>query len=281
MKAEITTITPEQAEKMLRGNTNNRTLRERLVNRYAHDMENGDWLPNGEAIVMNGRTLIDGQHRLHACVKSGVPFKTVLVTGVSLDAVYTIDTGAARNLSDILSLNGVNDSRSVAGVITMGWLWDNGKYVGANVTPSISDLMRWFESNPGVEAALESVRLLRPAPFRVRFASMATVALKARQHGLTEEMDNFIDSVVTGTNLDQLDAAYHLRNLFLTQATAHKKLPPRDVHARIIKAWNAHIMGEEMGALIWKSRGQRRWREPFPVMVDADGNPISFVPADD
>lgn len=281
MKAEITTITPEQAEKMLRGNTKNRNMRDRLVEKYALDMASGNWLPNGEAIVMNGRTLIDGQHRLQACIKANTPFRTVLVTGVSLDALHTINTGASRNLSDVLRMNGAEDSRSVAAVVTTGWYWDNGRLSGSHITPSISGLLRWYTENPGVESALDAVRPMRPAPLKVRWAAMAAVIMKAHQHGMRDAADEFIASIISGAGLAETESVFHLRNLLLTQATAHKKLPTTDLHARIVKAWNAYILGEEMGSLLWKSRGSRKFREKFPVMVDEHGNAISYVPADD
>lgn len=54
-------ITPRIAKTMLSHNTGNRPLRKAVVQRYATDMENGDWQDNGDPIRFdtNGR-LIDG-----------------------------------------------------------------------------------------------------------------------------------------------------------------------------------------------------------------------------
>jgi hypothetical protein len=96
--ANWTTITPKMAITMLeeskKSGGRNRNLRDRAVTRYADDMIAGRWQDNGQPIVFNGSAMIlDGQHRLHAIVKSGIPQRTLVVRGVEGDAMLTIDTG--------------------------------------------------------------------------------------------------------------------------------------------------------------------------------------------
>lgn len=280
MKAEITTITPEHAAKLLRGNTNNRKMRRSLVERYARDMGEGRWIPNGEAVVVNGRTLIDGQHRLQACIESGAPFQTVFVSGVSLDAVSTIDTGAGRTFSDVLKMHGVADHNSIAGIVRFGWGWDQGNLY-RTLNPSTLELSEWLDMNPEVHEALAIVGPARNNPLRAKASSLACVVLKSIQNGHREDAVAFIDQMISGANLSEYDAVFHLRNLFINQATSHKKLSRVDIHARIIKAWNYYILGEECGKLIWKNRGARKYREAFPAMVDGNGAAISHIFSDD
>lgn len=51
-------------------------------------MRNGNWKANGEAIKFSstGR-LLDGQHRLRACVKEQVPFTTLVIRGLEDEAM--------------------------------------------------------------------------------------------------------------------------------------------------------------------------------------------------
>ena len=96
--ATIETITPARAAEMLASNTNNRPLRRALVESYARDMAAGNWKLNGETIIMGrDETLLNGQHRLHACVMANVPFTTLVVYGIERDAVMAMDSGANRN----------------------------------------------------------------------------------------------------------------------------------------------------------------------------------------
>jgi hypothetical protein len=279
MKAEITTITPDQAKRLLKGNTNNRNIREERVRRYARDMQANQWVPNGVAIVMNGRTLIDGQHRLEACVLADVPFKTVYVTGVSPEAFATMDSGASRSLGDVLKMKGEHDPNSLSGAITSGWKWDNGQIPGGRMSPSNSEALVWLEVNPEVREAIKMVTPLRYNPLRAPRSSMGLVVMKAIQAGHDDEIREFVDGLVTGAGLVEGDPILLLRNQLMTNATNHKKMPLIRVFAHIVKAWNAHIADETMGILKWVQRGQKR--EQFPVMVNSIGAPISYIPTEE
>lgn len=75
-------ITPKKAEAYLKSNDiANKPLNMEIVNSIANKIKNGEWDPDGDAIYFtrNGRVLSNGQHRMSAIVKAGVP---VLVTVV-------------------------------------------------------------------------------------------------------------------------------------------------------------------------------------------------------
>lgn len=104
----LVTISPEEAADMLeKSNSHNRHLRESVVYNYARQMQEGRWKYNGDTICISsdGR-LIDGQHRLWACVVSDVPLETVIVRDLDMDTQDTKDSGLARTHADVLSLRG-------------------------------------------------------------------------------------------------------------------------------------------------------------------------------
>ena len=76
------------------GQQKNRKVDDNLVDRYAHQMKKGLWDVNGEGIIIaeSGR-LLNGQHRLHAVIKSGKTIQSVVIYGVEEEAFKTIDTG--------------------------------------------------------------------------------------------------------------------------------------------------------------------------------------------
>lgn len=108
MKTEIMVVTPSVAEKWLAATTfRNRNLSSTVVNRYANDMAKGEWLLNGESIVIDDNgNVIDGQHRLHAVIKSGASVHAVVVRGIDAATFHTIDIGKKRGHSDVLSIAG-------------------------------------------------------------------------------------------------------------------------------------------------------------------------------
>lgn len=116
-------ITPEYAFNILtKHNPLNRCLLDGTVNSYAKQMREGKWKANGEAIIFsetkemvingvkeNTFILLNGQHRLAACAKSGIPFKSLVVRGVPTDAFDSMDTGKVRTGKDALSAAHVFD----------------------------------------------------------------------------------------------------------------------------------------------------------------------------
>lgn len=106
MKFSIEKITPEKASEYLSQNSVNRNISVNTVDKYADDMKNGAWQLNGQPIVFgaSGR-LLDGQHRLSAIAKSGVPVMVAVVRGVD-DSVSVYDVGRARNVLDSLLIEG-------------------------------------------------------------------------------------------------------------------------------------------------------------------------------
>lgn len=121
IKTEIRTVTPEWARQMLEeldaqvaaGKFRQRGVSDRRVAKYAADMKAGNWALNGESIIIdeNGH-LLNGQHRLHAVVKSGVSVKMLVVYNVpemisdKLKTIDTVDTGYARSVACQLRIDG-------------------------------------------------------------------------------------------------------------------------------------------------------------------------------
>jgi hypothetical protein len=92
-------ITPELAKHLL-GTTNhdNRPLKPAHIKMLSTALKNDEWMLNGETIVFSksGR-LLDGQHRLTACINTGKAFQTVIIKGIEDEAAFgTIDTGKLK-----------------------------------------------------------------------------------------------------------------------------------------------------------------------------------------
>lgn len=101
--AEIVQITPEIARELLSLNINNRKMRYCYKDKFTRDMKSGNWGFVGSSIcIAEDGSLVDGQSRLQACVESGEPFFTVLVTGIMLKDTVNIDAGISRTTADAL-----------------------------------------------------------------------------------------------------------------------------------------------------------------------------------
>lgn len=102
---ESVVIGPDQAAVLLSGNTSNRRLRRRTVDRYADIMRRGEWLQTPETIsVGSNGVLLNGQHRLLAVMQSGTQQTFLLVRGVDPAAFRALDRGVPRTVADALDL---------------------------------------------------------------------------------------------------------------------------------------------------------------------------------
>lgn len=149
MQVEIRKITPEVAAALLENNPANRPIRKPHVEALARDMASGRWQVNGDAIRMNcDGSLIDGQHRLSACVKAGVPFETVVISGLPADVRATIDGGVKRTHGDRLSMIGVANANTVASTTKLLAGIATGQGRGVSLTTLEADAI--LRANPGI-----------------------------------------------------------------------------------------------------------------------------------
>lgn len=105
-------VTPDIAESWLAARTDGRQrpLSEPHAVRLANSMTRGKWQESGDAIRFDLEgSLIDGQHRLRACVISGVPFRTLVMRGLELTAFSVIDQGRKRSSGDTFAIMGFSN----------------------------------------------------------------------------------------------------------------------------------------------------------------------------
>lgn len=100
-------VTPQIAKDWLLQNNNNRNLREKVVSILAKEMQEGRWHQTHQGIAFyNDGSLADGQHRLNAIVRSGTTQKFSVTFNLPKESGIGIDTGAAREMHDVLRIIG-------------------------------------------------------------------------------------------------------------------------------------------------------------------------------
>lgn len=277
VKTEMTTISPARAAELLRGNKNNRRASGPLVTRYARDMYAGHWQPNGSAIVLNGDgSLLDGQHRLMACIEAGVAFETLLIRVVSSDAMATIDTGRSRRLSDVLAMRGEKNARTLAAVLRQAMIWGTTvppaiPFRNARSNPSPSELLELLERYP--EARDATLIANRPHPRGMSGGVVGALALNLIVSVDDRAcVDGFFNAVMQGEG-DTSSAAYSLWHSLVKRAGEVNNKPDTSWYlALMIKAWNAQVTGDMPAIWRWRRAGSSA--EQFPILLDLDGEPI-------
>jgi hypothetical protein len=94
-------ITPALAEKYLIKNIQNRNLEGRRVASYIAEMTNGLWKPIPGAIAFDeNENLINGQHTLNACKRSGVAIISEVTRGIPREYCMAMDAGKKKTLTN-------------------------------------------------------------------------------------------------------------------------------------------------------------------------------------
>ena len=99
-------ISPPVAEHILRVyNIGNRPKKPGKINEYADDMLSDKWADTREPIIFSDKPVLrDGQNRLMACVRAGVPFLIQISFGMPDSAFNKMNQGKSRNSGDLLQI---------------------------------------------------------------------------------------------------------------------------------------------------------------------------------
>lgn len=125
MHTTLFRLTPDAAAKFLSNNKSNRPLSKSTISCYVADMLSDNWkLTHQGLLVGRDGVLIDGQHRCHAVVRSGMTIDTLVTFDDALTGPLDVpvDVGTARDKAFILGVS--KREAAVAAFVAkrlMGW----------------------------------------------------------------------------------------------------------------------------------------------------------------
>jgi hypothetical protein len=263
------TITPEMAQEWAERNTRNRPVRYARVARFARDMTAGRWSLNGQTILIaDTGEIIDGQHRIYACIQAGVPFDSFVVTGLPHEVQDTVDTGAARTMGDQFTLHGEANGLLLAAVARWAHLWLNGVRGGkghgpGDADPTHAEMLALLEAEPRLRDAAAWADGARKTfrPVRGSVYGMAWLLFHGKDHLAAE---TFLDGVITGADLSKGHPALAFRNRILTARDTGERHSQFEQLAYFIYAWNAFREDRQLTRLQFPKGGLTPKNFPEP-----------------
>ncbi len=157
-------ITPELAEQWLERNVRNRPMSENTVIAYGLDMLEGRWQHDGAPIRFDtDGNLIDGQHRLKACIDSGVSFEKDVIFGLPPGAILTIDIHRPRTSGHIAAIQGFHNAAcacAIAGLIVLHRRHGIERMNDPRCQPTKTQVVEAARTLPALEEAVVQARLL-------------------------------------------------------------------------------------------------------------------------
>ena len=246
LSTEVMRVTPHIAAEMLKGNGRNRPLSESTVSVYAGAMRRGEWVLNCEPIIFSeDGELNDGQHRLHAVVRSGVAIDLLVVRGASRESFKTIGQGKRRGPSDALAIDGeVNTSALAAGARAYIQYSTTGRAAYEITTPQIIQTVR---DHPELRYWTRCYAGAKPM---TRFPSLiiGLLTVASEKYG-TSKLDTLFEKLASGVGLSEGDPALVLRERFTRIAGMRHSVNLAQAKGFIIKTINAHILGKKITML--------------------------------
>lgn len=268
---QIETITPAIAAEYLKNNTNNRPLKNQWVTDIANMIRRGQWVLDGNPIRFSeDGVLLDGQHRLQAIIRAGIPVQTLVVRGLPKESFKNIDTGRGRSGGDILSIDGCANATAASSSI-LGYLnlqKNNAILYGYRTNSQISNLRcgvskgdivafyrenkelvtRTAEDAKGFGRGYGGVKLF-PASFYGAYI-LYLVLKKGYDYDF---VTNFFKQVITGRDVTN-GTIFLLRNAIINHNSGQrdKLLTARQRVVYLTKTWNAYVTGKELKLLNYR-----------------------------
>lgn len=241
VRVTIMRITPSVAKELLLRNTRNRRLNKKHHEHLQRIMKMGDWFMNGEAIIFaKDDSLLNGQHRLTACVLSGVSFDSLVVYGIDEDAFKTLDGGRKRQVGELLAMQGEKDANSVASCVSalMSFVATGGNVTGttygSSATAQVCD--RVLQAHPGIRESVTAVRGQKL--YSTQWAYMLHYLFSIVD---TRVAGEFAEVLAHGSR-DQGRPFNLFREYVIREAGNNRNVRTRA--AKAIKAFNAEISGD-------------------------------------
>lgn len=265
----LMTITPALAQEMLAYNDSNRPLSPNRVKLYARQMLNGEWRLTKQPIIFSkSHKLQDGQHRLRACLDSGMSIRAWVDFGDEDENFAFIDVGKPRGASDIFAINGVKCYTAMAAAARWIMAYDKGALAGGqgglSFSPTPRELLAYYHGLQGIERSLPVFDAFAESRIASPSAMMAMHYLCARKN--RGHADAFFTKVGTGVGFtDKQEPAYKLHKRLIENLTGAERIKPLIIAAYTIKAWNAFRTGKPVGLLRW--RGEQKPDESFPKVI--------------
>jgi hypothetical protein len=254
--AIVETITPEMAKDIWEcRNKHNRQAMDSVVAKYARDMKEGRWKLSGQPIIFDRASrLLDGHHRIKACMLAQVPFETLVVRGAEPEAVTVQDIGVPRTAAHVAHMIGVASAKDACAIARLVLIHRRGgiqKLNNPDLHPTKTEVVEFacacVALDKSGKVGRRAFKVMPPAP--AGFLQVDTAGA-----------DRFFELLISGIALSKDSPIWLLRERLQAEKLKKSKLQAVYLYALSIKAWNAFIAGKKVGVLRWTTE------ELFPAI---------------
>lgn len=250
MKSYLEEITPDRATALLRDRDFQRSLNQNWVTTLARDMKAGRWqlTPQGIILDTDGR-LIDGQHRMSAVVRAGVPVQFWITEGAPTEIFKHLDGGRNRSMADRLKISGYTDPTQLAAIARKVYAWQCKQPWHYRTVPTREELQEVIDKDPLLIDAAKFAHgwRSRPVPAIAGFVWWLFVRIEA------EEAHWFMERLRNGAELPENSGVWAAHDRLWRQNEQGRFQQPQLTVAYIIAGWNAQRENRSVQRLMFRN----------------------------
>ncbi|MET7253454.1 hypothetical protein [Dyadobacter fermentans] len=262
MKIDLQEVSPALAEELLSGNVSNRPLSKHHVSFLADQIKAGAWQVTGDPVkISSAGRVLDGQHRLHAIIQSGIPVQVFIASDVPDEVFTVLDTGKVRSAKDVLGIENMKSPYDQAAVARTYLMYRDGTIRSKSRSYTNQEILDFCRANDVLYHVNMAQRFFhKGAPIQrttIAFSSFLLYMIDAKYAG------QFMDALCLGVNVRPGTAMCMLREKLTKAAMGRYDLSKWEIIALIIKAWNMDRSGGELPTMLIYNPD----REDFPKAV--------------
>lgn len=244
-------VSPAMAAEWLTKNESNRSQRSRGRMAYGRDMDANGWKLTGDTIKFDWYDrLIDGQHRLEACVRTGMPFETFVVWGVDPEAQNYVDTGMGRSFRDQLQMRGIKDPGTISALTRRVFLWEppfNERLDFSRERVTERELGETLDQHPELFDCASFVESFRKKSDVSRSLLAFIYWILSQANG--EAAAEFMSKLITGAGLEEDDPILLLRERIASEKGNDNRKYQTRVMWLAVCAWNRWMEGKRISKI--------------------------------
>jgi len=216
-------ITPQRASELLERNAKNRPLDKKHIARLAKTIEEGKWVWNGQTITVdeNGDVL-DGQHRLYACIKANLPIDTEFLEGVPRNTFMTVDHVKRRTAADLMAMMQIPwwvEKTGLARHLFYYRIYDYHVKKIANALYEPQDIVEFYLKNrEEIDFTVDHMKMYKKSRIVVCFSKLLFIDCLCGKID-KEQTKAFIDKIVYGYDLEKGSPILALRQTIINENT--------------------------------------------------------------
>jgi hypothetical protein len=242
-RIEIITITPETAKEWLdKYNIGNRKILPNHIRMIARDISSERWMFNAQPICFSTKgRLLNGQHRLLACVEADQPIDVAVARGIPDEAFATYDIHAKKTVPAGMSIESA-DMRVIAAAAKIQWRLDEGISISdTRNKPTSSELADTMRRHKDLSIGFPLARRM----MTIGSAAVMTFLIYHVRQSKLPYAEDFLHQLETGEGLVRGNPVLKVRNALLTNRGSDVRA---DRLATLISCWNDYVAWQDSEA---------------------------------